>query len=139
MASRKNIREAVKTLLVADPAINGFVADNVFSNRITALFRGVLPSISIYGLDEAATPRNIQKSSYIRVLNLQITVQAEAKEGLDDVLDSIGDAIEAVMEANPSLSATCTGHTLQGVNIEMSDAVVPVGMLSLNYEVTYIK
>ncbi len=135
---RQLIREATKQLLL-DASITE-VGTNIFSNRVSAFWRSELPCISIFIKNEEASPRDLSNKSFIRKATLSFEVHAEAVEDLDNTLDSIADSIETVMNDNPTLNNTISSHILQDTEIELSgEATTPIGVLSINYQITYIK
>lgn len=133
---RQQIREAAKAMLLGHTE----AGQNVYSNRVSALWRSDLPSISIYLTDETATPRDLRQSSYVRTGTLVFQILAAATENLDHQLDTIADQIESITGADPSLKGTVQGFLLQSSESELNtEGTTPIGTLSLIYQVTYIK
>lgn len=133
---RHAIREALRIMLDGQTQAGA----NVYSNRVTAFWREELPSVSIYMRDEESTQRSLSGRSTIRKATLAVEIHAEAKEDLDQVLDEMADEVEGVIDEDPSLSGTVQGCTLQNTEIELSgDATTPIGVLSLTYQITYLK
>lgn len=133
---RHQIREALRIMLDGQTD----AGSKVYSNRVTAYWRGELPCVSIFMRDEEATPREMAARSYIRKCNISVEIHAEAKENLDLDLDKIADQVETVIQADQSLSGTVQGTILTGTEIELSEqATTPIGVLTLTFQITYIK
>lgn len=134
---RTDIREAVKTMLLAGATVAG---ENVYSNRVSAFWKSELPSISIFTTEEEATPRDLKNQTYVRTMQLRLEVHAEATEDLDTLLDEAAVEIEDILNADQGLTGTALGSKLTSTSIELAgDASTPVGVLSLNYEIKYIR
>lgn len=134
---RQQIREEVQAMLIA---ANTSAGANVYSNRVSAFWRSELPSISIFMRDEEATPRDLANKSYVRKASLSFEIHAEAVESLDEQLDKIADEIEAAIVADQSLGGTVLGSTLLSTEIELAgEATTPIGVLTLTYQITYVK
>lgn len=137
MSKRTLIRNEIKNLLINAPTTCG---DNVYSNRVSAYWRDELPSISIFTTEENAEPRDIRSNQYVRTMNLMFEVHAEASEDLDQLLDTIADEIEDVMVANQSIGGHAIGSTYTSSSSELTgDATKPIGVLTINYEIKYIR
>ena len=133
---RQTIREAVTSLLSG----NTLCGTNVYSNRVAAYWRTELPSISIFIRNETATKRGLSGNAYIRNAELAIEVHCEATENLDNSLDTIAEQVESILESNDSLNGTVQGLVLQDTEIEIiGDSTTPVGVLTLVYQITYLK
>jgi Flp pilus assembly protein TadG len=133
---RTDIREAVKTMLLS----NTVAGLNVYSNRVSAFWKAELPSISIFTTEEEATPRDANNKSYVRTMQLRLEVHAEATEDLDTFLDNAAVQVEDILNADQGLAGTAIGSKLTSTSIELAgDASTPVGVLSLNYEIKYIR
>lgn len=133
---RHQIREALRIMLDGQTEAGA----KVYSNRVSSFWRGELPSVSIFMRDEEATPREMAAKTYVRKGNISVEIHAEAKEDLDLELDKIADQVEAVIQGDQSLTGTVLGSVLTGTEIELSDqATTPIGVLTLNYQITYIK
>lgn len=136
MHKRQEIREAVKAMLLDQTLANA----NVYSNRVSTFWKQQLPSISVFTRDEETTPRDLANSKYVRTLNLTIEIHAEAKENLDDTLDTIADQIETLIGTDQSLGGTALGTIMTGTTVELAgEAATPVGVLTLSFQTKYIK
>lgn len=132
---RQLIREAVKDMLLNQTDAGA----RVYSNRVTAFWNEEVPCISIFTTDEAATPTDLRQKRYSRKLILNIEIRAEAKENLDDVLDSLALKVEQLIDADLTLNNTAHNVVMTGTDIGFTgEATKPVGVLNLNYEVTYL-
>lgn len=133
---RQLIRESVKDILLNKT----LCISNVYPNRTSAYWRQELPSISIFIRNEAASRRNISSQIYIRNSELVIEIHAEASEDLDDKLDEISQQVEDLLYADESLKGTVQALVLQSTDIEIAaEATTPVGILTLVYQITYLK
>jgi hypothetical protein len=73
-------------------------------------------------------------------MNLRIEFHAEATESLDDVLDDAAVQIEDILNGDQSLQGTCLGSSLLQTSMEIAgDSSTPIGVLTLNYSVRYIR
>ena len=133
---RQSIRDSVKEILLN----NTLCGANVYPNRTSAYWRQELPSISVYIRNETATRRNLSSQIYIRNSELVLEIHAEASEDLDTKLDVIAQEVEDLLYSDESLKGTVQGLVLQSTDIEIAaEATTPVGILTLVYQITYLK
>jgi hypothetical protein len=132
--NRVQIRSAIKALLTGTTS----AGNNVFSSRGHAYWRSELPAICIFTSHEPAQPSNLQNTRYNRTLEISIEVRVEASSSTDDTLDNLIAEIEAIMQANPSLSGTVQSTTLTNTDIRVdTDGEQPIGVGTLSYESKY--
>jgi hypothetical protein len=131
---RTDIRSAVVTLLTNATSVGA----NVFKNRSVPLWDIPLPCILVYGKQEQAEALSHLPTPTVRKLELAIDIRAEATQTLDDTLDNLAAEVEAVMNANESLSGNVQSLNLQSTEIDIGTVnEKPVGAVRLTYEVIY--
>ncbi len=135
---RHKIREALKEMLLNQTD----AGSNVYSNRVSSYWRSELPCISIFMRDEELSPRDLSAKTYLRKSTITIEIHAEAKEDLDLALDKIADQVEGIILSDISISGTVQGCIFQGIEIDLAsgdETTTPIGVLSLNCQITYQK
>jgi hypothetical protein len=140
MSKRKAIREALKTILLNNTDCNA----NVYSNRVDAYWEDQLPAISIMMNQESSLKRDIRATQYLRTLELSVVITNQVAksepEPIDDFLDKVAEQVEGLIIANPSLNGEVSSTELTSTEIELSgEANKPLGVLTLNYEIKYMK
>lgn len=132
--SRKEIRNAVKAMLINATG----AGENVYSNRETSLWEAELPAILIYTRDESSEVRGTAGRNSIRTLQLQIDIKAMADDSVDDTLDDIANEVEALIEADLSLSGTAQSAILTSTELTLdASSETEKGVATLTYEIKY--
>lgn len=130
--ARQNIREAVATTL-------GAITATVYRSRVYPL--DVLPVIAIYGNNETATSENdqlVSQKRYTRLMDLNIEIVAEAVADVDDEIDDLAAQVEALLGADPTLTATAVDSNLLTTTIELDGSGdKPLAVCTLLYQVWY--
>lgn len=137
---RRQIREAVKTLLTGLPT----TGSRVFTNRLQRIDDADLPCliISTDG-EEIATDSSIHYDpSLERNLTVTIKAYAQANAGFDDVADAMIKEVEAVFNVasvnDATLSTLAKNIQLQNIDVEFDgNGEQPVAQASMQYLINY--
>lgn len=131
---RQDIRAAIAAALDALPTLAGRVATN--RPRPTQQAEE-LPCAIVYTPREASAPAAV-KTTLSRALTVIIEIRAAAPDALDDTLDSLAEAVEAALVADPGFGRSALTSYLAGTSLDMDDGgEAVVGVLSLELAVTY--
>lgn len=119
---------------------------NVFVSRSTKFDHAELPAILIYPDSERVSRFNEAPKRYVRnfALKIEIIGRAATDDELDCQLETIGEQIENLLEANEdeaktlkpltnSLNLTGSRYSFEG------EGQTPVGSLILDYDVEFLK
>lgn len=134
--TRKSIRDAVVALLDG----NTSAGNNVYANRETTLWESELPAILVYTADESAEPRDASGRTYIRTLDLNIQIKAEANDTVDDDLDALATEVEDIISNDRSLSGTAISSVYKSTEISLdAESETEKGVATLSYEIKYVR
>lgn len=135
MATRKDIRSAIVTMLVG----NTSAGSSVYANRDTPLWEAELPAILVSATQEAVEPKSLSGNKNIRTLDLEINIKAQADQSLDDTLDDLGAEVEAILGADRTIQGTSFSTVLTGTSISLdTEGETPTGTLTLSYQIKYL-
>jgi hypothetical protein len=142
MHKRQQIREAVKTLLIA---ANTAAGAKVYETRLIPWREVELPAIALYTMNETIDEANCTVDYLRRTLQLEIVAAARATDNVDDTLDSLALQIETAMifdaatgSTHETLSGLCKDVLLSETEIAIEiDGNKPIGMVKLTFTVTY--
>jgi hypothetical protein len=133
---RKQLRDAVVAALTGTTDCGS----NVFENRRRSLWQGTLPAIIVRTED----PETIEvwaesgPREYQRTLPVQIEIFAQDGLGVDDILDLIGEQVEAVMFLDHTLDELCHDVALTQVRFTKDDdGDTDNAVLVLSYDLIY--
>jgi hypothetical protein len=137
---RKTIRAAV-VQAIKDAAIDG-IGDRVYGNRVRRIWASKVPCILVYTRTEGGEPDSITPNGYLRRLSLAVEVIWKANAELDDRLDEVAEAIEAVISTSEDESLPLGGAVAdieyRGTELDLSrDAEDQLGAARLLYEAKY--
>jgi DNA-binding NarL/FixJ family response regulator len=115
------------------------VGNNVFPNRVKRLWTDHLPAILVYTRSESSRPLTVTNRRSARTLQLAIEARAFATASLDDDLDDLADAIEAVVDGDDEFGLSFVSKSvLAATELAMDeDNGQPIGGIRLTYEVEY--
>lgn len=137
---RRQIREAVKTLLTGLPT----TGSRVFTNRLQRIDDADLPCLIInYGNEEIIAESVHYNPPLARSLPITIKAYAQANSGFDDVADEMIKEVEAVLSVavfdDAALSALAKNLQLQSIDEPEfdGDGAQPVAQVSMQYLITY--
>lgn len=134
---RKQIRAAIVEALVD----NTDADDRVYPNRVLPLHETELPAILVKTPSEAVSIYAVASPiEYERRLQVQIEILADATALLDDVLDILGQQVEAALfeQVTHTLGELCHDVTLVSCETTLDkEGETQIGSLILTYEVVY--
>lgn len=131
--ARQQIREAAATLLAG-------ILPTIYTSRVYPALN--LPNISVYANRETVETEldhgpGSQKR-YSRLLELEITITAEAVTGVDDLIDDYAAQVEAALAGDITLGGLCEDSRLMGSSFDLDgEAEKPLGLLRIIYEIWY--
>lgn len=135
MNNRAAVRSALKTILSGATD----AGSNVFAHRGTSLWTSELPAILIYTNQEQAKREALNRSRYIRTIELTIEVKVEAGDDVAEELDALLGQVEDVVQANESINGTVLSTVQTNTEIRVdSDAAQNIGVGTLTFECQYI-
>lgn len=105
---RQLIRDHVVTLLTG--AVAG-IGDKVFKTRVYSMQREEAPGICVYTLRETSEDGALD-GMLDREIALAIDIYARNRQAPDDELDGYCEAVEALMNGDPTLGRGAASHTL---------------------------
>ncbi len=135
---RKEIREALKTLIEADVQFDDV---NVYTSRRSPVVQTEeLPSLTIVTPNESATRQALNCKGYIRKLELRIEVRVDSDDDADDKLDDLLSLVEDFISTNETVSGEfLIGLTLVNTETDIGiEANKEIGLGTLIFEGTYI-
>lgn len=131
---RRQIREAVAA------AVTGLATtgSRVFQSRVYPLRDADLPCLMVSTDDERIESGNaVMGGELDRELVVTVRGVAKANADLDDTLDGIAEQVEPVLNG-ATLGGKAKNCQLTGIKVEMDESLEkPVGVISLEYRVTY--
>ncbi len=133
--ARKQIRDAVVSTLTGLATTGA----NVSVDPVYDIAEASLPALVITTGDESVDiTAQFAPRIYQRALNLSIEGIASATSGLADTLDQIAMEVEAAINADATLGGVAMDAVLTSIRQNMEKAAVPIGRLSLDYDITYV-
>lgn len=135
--NRKNIRSAIKNLLIgSSPTYNTQAQNRVYTNLTHN--KKILPCIVIYDEQENASPLDINGTRYIRTVTTKIEATIEANSNYDDNLDDFVTEIENIIKSNKTLNGTANACLYINTEIKYEAGEKKIGQATLTYEIKYV-
>ena len=130
---RRQIREAAASVLAALSTTGTRVSQSRMRPRADA----ALPALLIETNEESISPHSIG-AQLQRDLTLTVRGVAKATSDVDDTLDAIALEVETALAAAPTLGGLSSQTALQRITVDFDDSTdKPVGVIALDYQVTY--
>lgn len=137
MSKRTQIRESAVALLKNGGLV---FADRVYPNRVRPTGREILPCVCVYTLHERSEINTDGPRSYERTLDLICDLYTEETADFDRDIDDIIEAVEQILEADPTLGACADDTILKEIQIKLDEkGQTLIGAARLIYEVTYLR
>lgn len=136
--TRKLIRQAIVDAIIA--ANIPSVGANVFRSRTKRLEASELPCVVVFALAENISLFNQSPRRYKRTLQVKIEIATQGDDSIDEQIDDIADAIEAVFAKpeNQFLGQLAESVSLTGFDSELpTDGERRTGGGALSFDVTY--
>lgn len=127
MATRKQIREAIKDLIT--PLFN-----KTFSYGVTTVDRRDFPLAAVY-IENGSTEAQ-HGGSYETESTVIVEVWAADAEDLDAVLDAHGNAVNALIDQDETLAGLVIDTTRSGYSYERDEDSF-TGTITLTFNITY--
>lgn len=131
---RQQIRDA------AIIALNGLTTTGarVFGSRLHVLNDTDLPALLVNTEDESIEAITLDVPQWLlRTLTLSIRGVAKQTADLDDKLDTIAAEVETVLGANAPIGSIANIVGLESISTNMQPLEKPVGVIEMNYRITY--
>lgn len=131
---RKTIRDKIQTLLSGQTS----AGTKVYTNREFKHWFADLPSINIQTTDENVSIYNTAPRLYSRDLQVEITINAQATEEIDDILDPIAEQVELVMLGDDTLEGVAEETEFNGTRMRFDEEGERIiGKMTLIFTVKY--
>lgn len=131
---RQSIRDALVTILS-----DGMPGVNVYANRQTSLWKAELPAVLVYTLDEAAEPRDVRSTQFIRSLQVIVEIKVAANANSDTVMDNYAEQVETLIRADQSISGNALAAIYKSTETRLdSESQDDIATGTLTFECKYI-
>lgn len=131
MTKRESIIAAAKALLTG---ITGVQAANIYRSRVLAYSREKCPAIAIEPATDTPTVSVVPYLDWSLVLRITVIVRDDIP---DQSADTIIQQIHQKIMVDVSLGGLAQDITPGPVNFEIEDADVPVGIITMQFVVSY--
>lgn len=138
---RKQIREAVVSLLQADSTLTALVpSSRIYESRVETIWNSKLPAVAVYTKNE--TSEDFSQFSRIvnRSVELAIEIIVDGTQDIDDDLDEISDAIEQILLDSATLVNSELWQDIQMKGFETtfaSEGSKQIGAGRMEFEIQY--
>ena len=130
-------RQQIRTAIVAEVTGLSTTGSNVSSNRVYP--HSTMPSLNVVAGSSAVSdlPESLGGVQH-RTLMIRIEARAKANKNLENTLDTIALEVEQALADDYNLSGLVELIELDSIDVEVDDGMeLPVGLLVLNYRVSY--
>jgi uncharacterized protein YgbK (DUF1537 family) len=134
MHKRSELRSAVVTALTGATA----AGSRVFGDRALDLWATELPAILVYAREEQSERMHVSSDTLKRRAKFSIEAIAQGNDSLDQTLDDMAEAIEATINADPTLAEETISTTLTQTELLVDDdGEKTIGAVRMTYEILY--
>jgi hypothetical protein len=131
-----HVRQQIREQLVTTLSGLTSTADRVYDTRIYS--HDELPSLTIYADRDTVDEENSTKTKQWHDLQLRVEARAKAKDGVEDLIDTICAEIEAAIFADITLNAKVLDVRLEETSIEYSvEQDQPIAMATVTLMAAY--
>jgi hypothetical protein len=128
---RQQIRAALEAALTGLPT-----AGVVYVGRVAAIDADNLPAL-VLATGAEAVAREAKGGRQTRVLTATIEGHAQQLTGILDTFDTIAKEVEIAIFTDAALAALVKSVDLTETEVEVSEAIQPVGLVRLTFEIVY--